>query len=64
MWTDGINALLGKAMSSKEAKNDTEILLKMEVKLRLLDIEGIDIPNDPPPIPPPPPNYDFSVLLK
>ncbi|XP_020298453.1 engulfment and cell motility protein 1 [Pseudomyrmex gracilis] len=63
-WTDGINALLGNRMISKETENDLEILLSMDIKLRLLDAEGIDIPQDPPAIPEPPPNYDFCYELK
>lgn len=58
-WTDGINALLGSKMISKEAQNDLDTLLSMDIKLRLLDAEGVDIPQDPPPIPADPPNYDF-----
>ncbi|CAG2058335.1 unnamed protein product [Timema podura] len=50
-WTDGINALLGNKMTSKETENDLETLLSMDIKLRLLDAEGVDIPQDPPPIP-------------
>ncbi|ODM90683.1 Engulfment and cell motility protein 1 [Orchesella cincta] len=63
LWTDGINALLGKDMISKEAKKDLDVLLHMEIKLRLLDIEGIpEIPQDAPPIPALPQNFDFSTL--
>ncbi|XP_014212100.1 engulfment and cell motility protein 1 [Copidosoma floridanum] len=58
-WADGINALLGLRMTSKETEKDLQTLLSMDIKLRLLDTEGIDIPQDPPPIPDPPPNYDF-----
>nr|CAG4651644.1 EOG090X02BW [Triops cancriformis] len=61
-WTDGINALLGCEMTSKEAKSDLDILLGMEIKLRLLDVEGIDTPEEPPPIPPEPDSYDFCLL--
>jgi len=60
-WTDGINALLGNEMTSKEAQNDLATLLSMEVKLRLLDTEGITVPELPPKIPPPPLNYDFNI---
>ncbi|XP_037091395.1 engulfment and cell motility protein 1-like [Pollicipes pollicipes] len=58
-WTDGINALLGKPMTSEEAGRDLDMLLAMEIKLRLLDTDGLEIPQQPPPIPPDPPNYDF-----
>ncbi|XP_015118781.1 engulfment and cell motility protein 1 [Diachasma alloeum] len=63
-WTDGINALLGNKMTSKETEKDLETLLTMDIKLRLLDADGLEIPQDPPPIPEPPPNYDFCYELK
>ncbi|XP_064204369.1 engulfment and cell motility protein 1 isoform X2 [Anguilla rostrata] len=59
VWTDGLNALLGKEMTSEFTKNDLDVLLTMEMKLRLLDLENIQIPEAPPPIPKEPSNYDF-----
>jgi engulfment/cell motility protein 1 len=59
-WIDGINALLGLEMTSKEMNNDLETLLSMDIKLRLLDTEGVTIPEKPPEIPASPPNYDFN----
>jgi engulfment/cell motility protein 1 len=56
--------LLGNKMLSKETENDLETLLSMDIKLRLLDAEGVDIPQDPPAIPVDPPNYDFCYELK
>ncbi|XP_047507479.1 engulfment and cell motility protein 1 [Pieris napi] len=58
-WTDGINALLKEKMTSKSFDNDLETLLSMDIKVRLLDAEGIDIPQNPPQIPPEPEDYDF-----
>lgn len=58
-WTDGINALLAQPMVSKQKDEDFETLLSMEIKLRLLDTEGIDI-SESPPIPDDPDNYDFN----
>ncbi|XP_073406086.1 engulfment and cell motility protein 1 isoform X3 [Dendrobates tinctorius] len=59
IWTDGLNALLGKDMISDQTRNDMDTLLSMEIKLRLLDLENIQIPDVPPPIPKEPSNYDF-----
>ncbi len=47
-------------MTSELTKTDLEMLLSMEIKLRLLDTEGITIPEQPPPIPKDPPNFDFA----
>ena len=47
-------------MTSQLAQQELEMLLSMEIKIRLLDTEGIPIPKTPPPIPEEPPNYDFS----
>ncbi|XP_053402793.1 engulfment and cell motility protein 1-like [Mercenaria mercenaria] len=60
IWTDGINALLNLKMISPKTKQDMEVLLNMEVKLRLLETEGITIPKEPPPIPPLPANFNFA----
>nr|XP_034337999.1 engulfment and cell motility protein 2 isoform X4 [Crassostrea gigas] len=60
MWTDGLNVLLGHEMRSTQMYKDLNMLLDMEIRIRLLDAEGIAIPNEPPPIPPEPENYDFA----
>lgn len=60
MWTDGLNVLLGNEMKSTQMYKDLNMLLDMEIRIRLLDAEGIAIPNEPPPIPPEPENYDFA----
>lgn len=59
VWTDGINGLLGRDMLSNKALSDYEILMRMELKLRLLELEGISISDQPPPVPELPDNYDF-----
>jgi len=46
-------------MESGQKNKDLELLLNMETKIHLLDIEGITIPTEPPPIPPEPDNFDF-----
>lgn len=59
IWLDGLNALLGKDMASELTKSDLDTLLSMEMKLRLLDLENIHVPEVPPPLPKEPSSYDF-----
>ncbi|XP_052231190.1 engulfment and cell motility protein 2-like isoform X2 [Dreissena polymorpha] len=63
IWEDGINALLNEPMRSKQTRDDSDVLLNMEIKLRLLETEGITIPNEPPPIPPLPDNFNFAYTM-
>ena len=46
-------------MVSKAFQEDLDMLLNMEMKLRLLDLEDVPIPDVPPPVPRAPDNYDF-----
>ncbi|KAG7153485.1 Engulfment and cell motility protein 2-like [Homarus americanus] len=62
-WVDGVNALLRQRMPSAATSRDLEMLLNMEIKLRLLDAEGVTIPQQQPVVPPPPPNYNFCYQL-
>ncbi|XP_076449909.1 engulfment and cell motility protein 1-like [Babylonia areolata] len=62
MWCDGLNALLGNEMGSGRVEQDMEMLLSMEIKIRLLDTEGLQIPADPPPLPPEPDNFNFAYM--
>lgn len=50
----GISCLLETPMISKQMGEDFENLLSVEIKLRLLDTEGVDISKEPPEIPPEP----------
>ncbi|KAM9289285.1 engulfment and cell motility protein 3 isoform 1-T1 [Morus bassanus] len=59
LWMDGLNVLLGKEMTSERMQRDLDVLLSMELKLRLLDLENISIPDTPPPVPKPPSNLNF-----
>ena len=63
IWIDGLSVLLGKPMQSKASTEDVETLLNMDLKLRLLDIENINIPSQPPAIPKEPVDYDFYYKL-
>ena len=47
-------------MISEQKTLELEMLLCMEIKIRLLETEGITIPTEPPPIPEPPHNFNFA----
>uniref|UniRef100_A0A8C7QCB0 Engulfment and cell motility 3 n=1 Tax=Oncorhynchus mykiss TaxID=8022 RepID=A0A8C7QCB0_ONCMY len=59
LWTDGLSVLLGRDMSSECMRSELETLLSMEIKLRLLDLENVPIPDSAPPVPKPPSNFNF-----
>jgi hypothetical protein len=50
-------------MISKQMEEDFETLLSVEIKLRLLDTEGVDISKEPPVIPPEPEVYFYCHTL-
>jgi len=59
-WVDGFNSLMARPMDSPDFVKEKNILLDMEIKLRLLDLEGIELQETAPEIPPPPPDFNFS----
>eukprot|EP00112_Aurelia_sp_Birch-Aquarium-sp1_P016466 Seg3736.2 transcript_id=Seg3736.2/GoldUCD/mRNA.D3Y31 product="Engulfment and cell motility protein 1" protein_id=Seg3736.2/GoldUCD/D3Y31 len=59
LWTDGLRSLLSKDMISDKAKEDIETLLNMEMKLLLLDVEDVPIPETTPVLPNEPDNLNF-----
>jgi len=59
-WVDGINTLLRLQMTSDDYNKEKSILTNMEIKLRLLDLEGVDLPEEAPPIPPLPSDFNFA----
>ena len=59
-WCDGIHALIRKEMTSAKVTEEYETLMSLEVKLKLLHLNGFDDFNTIPKIPPPPSNYNFS----
>lgn len=59
VWTDGLRSLLSREMISEKAREDIETLLNMEMKLLLLDVEDVPIPELPPPVPNLPDDFNF-----
>ena len=59
-WVDGVNTLLRLQMSSDDYNKEKSILTNMEIKLRLLDLEGVELPEESPPIPPLPSDFNFA----
>ena len=59
-WVDGLNSLLRRQMDSPDYHKERTILTNTEIKLRLLDLEGVDLPTEAPPIPDLPSDFNFA----
>jgi len=58
-WTDGIRLLLGLEMETLETKRAIECLETSDICVRLMNLEGLELPSEPLEIPPPPSNFNF-----
>lgn len=69
-WTDGLRVVLSDKVENPETLDDLKTLTNLELRfvyfclitytrIRLLELEGIEIPNEAPEIPPPPDNLNF-----
>jgi len=47
-------------MTSDSLEREMNMFLDLEVRLRFLEVEGLPIPDDPPPVPALPTNFDFQ----
>ena len=61
-WIDGLKALRGEPMDSWKFKQDYETLMRMDVKLQLLELESVKIPDKSPSLPKTlPKDYNFAL---
>ena len=61
-WQDAYHFLTNQMPNSDRMKEDLDLLMDFEVKLRLLDLEDkVELPNEPPEIPPLPPTFDLQI---
>ncbi|XP_065178805.1 engulfment and cell motility protein 1-like [Sycon ciliatum] len=58
-WVDGLRVLLKQPMNEPSSLADIEMMLEMELKVRLLNVENIKLPDQPPKIPPEPADFEF-----
>lgn len=58
-WTDGFRALLADKVENKETLEEINQLENIQLRVHLLDLDGIEIPLQVPEIPPLPTNYNF-----
>jgi len=58
-WTDGLRVLLSDKFENPETLEELKTLVNLEVRIRLLELEGVEISHDSPKIPPLPENYNF-----
>ncbi|XP_022905919.1 engulfment and cell motility protein 1-like [Onthophagus taurus] len=54
-WMDGLHILLGKNDFSDSYKKELEELTNMDIALQLLELQNVEIPDQPPPLPLVPP---------
>ena len=59
-WTDGLRALTGQPLISPEASADAAKLAEMELRIRMVELDAVDVPSAEPERPPPPP-FTFVV---
>jgi len=62
-WTDGLRILLQGRIENKETADDLKSLVSLEVRIKMLDLEGSQIPDEAPKIPSSfPDNLNFSCV--
>lgn len=59
-WIDGLRLFCGGSMAEKDNLDELASLTNMFINVRLVDLAGLQLPEEPPAVPPPPANYDFS----
>eukprot|EP01122_Echinamoeba_exundans_P006819 TRINITY_DN1984_c0_g1_i2.p1 TRINITY_DN1984_c0_g1~~TRINITY_DN1984_c0_g1_i2.p1 ORF type:complete len:600 (-),score=160.87 TRINITY_DN1984_c0_g1_i2:307-2106(-) len=59
-WIDGLRLLIGGSMAEKDNLDELASLTNMFINVRLVDLAGIQLPEEAPAPPPPPANFDFA----
>jgi len=58
-WTDGFRILISNKIENQETLDDWKFLTSLELRTHLLELEGLEVPNEPPKLPPLPENFNF-----
>ncbi|KRZ03213.1 Engulfment and cell motility protein 1 [Trichinella zimbabwensis] len=58
IWCDGLMILLGNEMVSPEFKQEFDLWLNIEIRLRLLELESVDVSSEVPAVPQESPDFD------
>jgi len=58
-WTDAFRVLLSDKIENAETMEELKTLENLEVRIRLLELEGLEIPHEMPKVPPIPDNFNF-----
>ncbi|KNC55697.1 uncharacterized protein AMSG_01964 [Thecamonas trahens ATCC 50062] len=60
--TEGIRSLLGRPLEAETSIEDAERLADMQLRIRLIELDGdVNLPTVEPALPPPPPSFAFVV---
>eukprot|EP01100_Stratorugosa_tubuloviscum_P013963 TRINITY_DN7203_c0_g1_i1.p1 TRINITY_DN7203_c0_g1~~TRINITY_DN7203_c0_g1_i1.p1 ORF type:complete len:604 (-),score=240.59 TRINITY_DN7203_c0_g1_i1:37-1848(-) len=63
IWIDGLRLLLGAKIEHADNVLDFQVMVKAELAVRLLNIEGLVLPKKPPAIPPLPRDYQTNDII-
>lgn len=56
-WTDGLRVLIHDRFENPQTQEEFKTLVSIELRIRLLDLAGVQTPQEAPQIPPLPPNF-------
>lgn len=54
-----LRVVLSDKVDNPETLDDLKTLVNLELRIRLLELEGVEIPNEAPEVPLPPDNFNF-----
>lgn len=60
LWMDGIRHLMDKGVEEEFSKAKIDELVDIEIRLRIINLQGVQVPAKSPVVPAPPDDFDFQ----